>query len=221
MIKNGDTLPYQLKMEINNGDTTYLGACLSFEKVNGKIVNQKDDRCLPQGHWITTDSTGNYWEGDYKDGHTIGLWQQYNKSGKLLVEEEHVLVFNESNIVKKIDYSSGQAVTIFNKRFLSFYLKNLYLIMIVFFVSFFSRVFINSRIYNRENDTKYSPIYFFAPGFVTQNYRHSLICTFTFWFSKYKPENRKLVLISNTLSATALGIFFGIIIGLATTGNLN
>jgi hypothetical protein len=220
MVKNGDTLPYQVKMEINNGDTTYLGASITFEKVNGRIINRTDENCVRQGHWKNTDSSGTYWEGDCKDGKAIGLWKQYSKSGKLLKEQETVSVAGDTYTVKEIDYSSGHPVIVVNKPFLAFYLKNLYLIMIVFFVAFFSRVFINSIIYNRENNTNHSPIYFFAPGYVTQNYGHSIICTFTFWFSKYKPENRKLVLISNTLSVIALGIFFGIIIAFTITGEI-
>jgi hypothetical protein len=66
MIKDNDTLPYQETMEVReNGDTVYLGACRTFEKVNGHIINQSDDQCLRQGLWTITDSLGNYWTGNY------------------------------------------------------------------------------------------------------------------------------------------------------------
>ena len=222
MIKDNDTLPYKLEMEIRDGDTTYLGACWTFEKVNGQIINQSDDHCLRQGLWIITDSLGNYWTGNYHDNNEVGIWKKFDKSGKLLKETEEVSFGKDTYKVKEIDYTSGQPVTLIDKPFLSFYIKNLVAIIIIFFGTFFTRPFINSTIYNRENGTNLSPHYFGLP--FTKKYweyaSHSLMCVFTLWFFNYKPENRRLVLISNTLSAIALTIFFGIIIGLAVTGEI-
>jgi hypothetical protein len=220
MIKDNDTLPYKLEMEIRDGDTTYLGACRTFEKINGQIVNQSDDQCLRQGLWTITDSLGNYWTGNYHDNNEVGIWKRFDKSGKLLTETEEVSFGKNTYKVKEIDYTSGQPVTLIDKPFLSFYIKNLVAIMVIFFVTFFGRVFINSSIYNIENGTDLSPIYFHFGPLVTKNFGHSLLCTFTFWFSNYKPENRRLVIISNTMSVIALTIFFGIIIGLAVTGEI-
>lgn len=221
MIKDNDTLPYQETMEVReNGDTVYLGACWTFEKVNGQIVNQSDDQCSRQGLWTITDSFGNYSTGDYHNNHREGIWKQFDKSGKLLKETEHVSFDKETYKVKEIDYTSGQPVTLIDKPFLSFYIKNLVAIMVIFFLTFFGRVFINSSIYNVENGTDFSPIFFHFGPLVTKNFGHSLLCTFTFWFSNYKPENRRLVIISNTMSVIALTIFFGIIIGLAVTGEI-
>ncbi|MBK9049302.1 MAG: hypothetical protein IPL74_22380 [Bacteroidetes bacterium] len=221
MIKDIDTLPYQETMEVReNGDTVYLGACWTFDKVNGQIVNQTDDRCLRQGLWIITDNLGNYWTGTYHNSDEIGIWKRFDKSGKILKESEKVSFGRDTYKVKEIDYTTGQPVTLIDKPFLSFYIKNLVAIMVILFVTFFGRVFINSNIYNSENGTDFSPIYFDFGPLVTKNFGHSLLCVFTFWFSNYKPENRRLVLISNTLSAIALTIFFGIIIGLAVTGEI-
>ena len=220
MVKNNDTLPYKIEMEVRDGDTTYLGACWTFEKINGQVVNQTNDQCLQQGHWIITDSLGNYWTGDYKDGKSIGLWKHFDKAGRLLREKETVSVDRDTYTIKEIDYSSGQAVSIIDKPFLAFYLKNLIAIAIILFISFFSRIFINSRIYNIENGTNFSPVYFHLGPLVTSNFGHSLLCTFSFWFSNYKPENRQLVLITNTLSVIVLGLFFGAIIGLAIEGDI-
>ena len=220
MIKDNDTLPYKLEMEIRDGDTAYLGACRTFEKINGQIVNQSDDHCLRQGLWTITDSLGNYWTGNYHDNNEVGIWRQFDKSGKLLKETEEVSFGKDTYTIKEIDYTSGQPVTIIDKPFLAFYIKNLVAIMIIFFMTFFGRVFINSSIYNSENGTDFSPIFFHFGPLVTENFEHSLLCTFTFWFSNYKPENRRLVIISNTMSAIALTIFFGIIIGLAVTGEI-
>lgn len=221
MVKGNDTLPYQETMEVReNGDTVYLGACQTFEKINGQIVNQSDGNCLRQGLWTITDSLGNYWAGNYHDNNQVGIWQQFDKSGKLIKETEEVSFGKDTYKVKEIDYSSGQPVTIIDKPFLAFYIKNLVAIVIIFFVTFFGRIFINSSIYNVENGTDFSPIYFNFGQLVSKNFGHSLLCTFTFWFSNYKPENRRHVLISNTMSIIALTIFFGIIIGLAVTGEI-
>ncbi len=232
MIKNGDTLPYQEKMVIQTdtvyfgdqtyypGDTLYEGACRTFEKTNGQIVNQSDEHCLRQGLWTITDSLGNYWTGIYHDNNEVGIWKRFDKSGKLLKETEEVSISKDTYKVKEIDYTSGQPVTFIDKPFLAFYIKNLIAIMIIFFVTLFGRVFINSSIYNIENGTDFSPIYFHFGPLIAKNFGHSLLCTFTFWFSDYKPENRRLVIISNTMSAIALTIFFGIIIGLAVTGEI-
>ncbi|MBL7915538.1 MAG: hypothetical protein JNL49_10885 [Bacteroidia bacterium] len=221
MIKDDDTLLYQETMEVReNGDTVYLGACWTFDKVNGQIVNQTDDRCLRQGLWIITDSLGNYWTGTYHNSEEIGIWKRFDKSGKILKESEKVSIGRDTYKVKEIDYTSGQPLTLIDKPFLSFYIKNLVAIMVILFVTFFGRVFINSKIYNSENRTDFSPIYFHFGPLVTKNFGHSLLCIFTFWFSNYKPENKRLVLISNTLSAIALTIFFGIIIGFALTGEI-
>jgi hypothetical protein len=221
MIKDNDTLPYKEEIQIIDGDTSYLGACWTFEKVNGQIINQSDDHCLRQGIWVLTDSVGNYSTGDYKDGNEKGIWKKFNKYGKLLKETEEVSLGDSSYKVKEIDYSSGHAVTVVDRAFLAFYIKNFFIIITIIFGSFFSRIFINSEIYNVENGTNYSPIAFILPGYASKNFTHSLLCTFTLWFFKYKPKNKKLVLISNILSLIAFGTFIGLLIGLGINGELH
>ncbi len=180
MVKDNDTLPYKETMEIHKdtlrfgsnvfypGDTSYSAPCATFEKINGQIINVTDDRCLRQGLWIINDSIGNYWEGRYHNNNQTGLWGQYGKNGRILKEIENVSFANETYLVKDIDYSSGVPVVKINKPFLSFYIKNLVMIFILLMVSFWSRVFINSSIWNDENNTDFSPIYFFFPGFVSK-----------------------------------------------------
>lgn len=222
MINDYDTLPFKSEMEIRDGDTVYLEACWTFEKINGQIFNQKDVQCLRQGLWTIPDSLGNYWTGIYHNSREVGVWKRFDKSGKLLTETEEVSFGKDTYKVKEIDYTSGQPITLIDKPFLSFYIKNLVAIMVIIFGAFFTRPFINSTIYNRENGTNLSPLYFGLP--FTKTYwdyaSHSLMCVFTLWFFNYKPENRRLVLISNTLSAIGLIIFFGIIIGLTVTGEI-
>ena len=158
--------------------------------------------------------------GQYKNNERVGDWSYYDRYGKLLRVSEDISFGKDNYTIKEIDYSNGQPVLTVDRKFLAFYLKNFFFIIAIIFSSFFGRVFINSRIYNIENGTNYSPIYFYFPGFVSKNWWHSMLCTFTLWFVNYKPENRQLVIISNTLSLVALGTFFGILIGLAINGEL-
>lgn len=213
MISGEDSLPYQETPEVlENGDTVYHAPCQTFEKINGQIVNQTDGLCLRQGRWIITDTAGNFQTGEYLDNHREGLWRQFNKKGKLLKESEEVSFGKEVYKVKEVDYSSGKPIIVIDKPLLAFYIRNLLTIMIVFFLLFFSRVLINSRIYNIENGTDFLPVYIHFGPLMTKNFRHSLFCTFTFWFFNYKPENKKLILLSNLLSVTALLIFFSLIL---------
>lgn len=219
MVIQKDT-SYWGKKTYYPGDTLYEGTCWTFEKRNGQIVNQTDSLCLSQGLWIITDSLGNYWQGVYQDGQEAGIWRRFDKSGRLLKEREDVQLIKQTYTVKEIDYSGSHPQIIIDNPFLAFYIKNFSIIMATMFLAFFGRVFINSRIYNIENGTDYSPVYFSFPGYVSENFYHSLICTFTIWFFRYKPENKRLVLISNILSAIAIGTFLAIVVGLAISGNL-
>jgi hypothetical protein len=159
--------------------------------------------------------------GQYKNNERVGDWNFYNITGKLIKVTEDISFGSDNYTIKEIDYSSGQPVLKVDRKFLAFYLKNFNIIILIIFGSFFGRVFINSSIYNLENVTNYSPIYFYFPGFVSKNWWHSMLCTFTLWFVNYKPENRRLVIISNALSLIALGTFFGLLIGLAINGELH
>jgi len=221
MIKEGDTLPFKLEVDISNGDTLYLGECYTFEKKGNQIINQTDDFCKRQGKWIITDDNGSYWKGVYINNDKSGIWKEYDKNDNLLTETKKVTIGRDVYLVKKITYKDGVATVIVDKKFLAFYLDNLFLIVWILGISFFGRVFINSRIYNVENGTEYSPIRIIAPGYIAENTGHSMLCMFSFWFSNYKPENRVLVIISNTMSVIALGLFLGTLLGFAITGNLS
>jgi len=182
--------------------------------------------------------------GHYKNNEIVGVWKYYNKSGNLIEKSYPMLLwrrtdyFNEKGEltkqidiissffegeerVREVEFVDGKEITIYNKTlFAKLYLRFTVTYMILFFFFFFSRIFINSNIYNIENGTNLSPLYFFIGPFVSKNFEHSIICTFTFWFFSYKPENRKLVIISNTFSIIALVLFFGAIIGLIISGEI-
>jgi hypothetical protein len=231
MVKGNDTLPYKDSMEIIKdtehfsrtfypGDTLYHEPSSSFEKVNGQIINIVRNGCEYEGLWIIKDSSGGYRKGNYHTGRITGIWQRFDKNGKLLEETEEYPDGKNQVVVKEVDYSSGKPVVVINKPFMRFFLNNMYVIFVIFILALFSRVFINSKIYNVEDGTDYSPIYFYFPGFLSDNFGHSVQCMFSFWFSNYKPENRRRAIISNVLSVIALGIFFGLIIAFTIEGDM-
>ncbi len=182
-------------------------------------------------------------EGFYDNNEEAKEWKYYNIDREIIEKSYQMLLWrrsdyydNRNHIIKQIDriktfdgtikvrevlFEGGKEVVIYNKTlFAKIYYRFMIEYMIVFFFFMFSRVFINSRIYNRENRTELSPIYFFIGPFVSKNFGHSMMCTFTFWFSKYKPENKRLVYISNTISLITLILFFGAIIGLSISGEI-
>ncbi|MBK8363704.1 MAG: hypothetical protein IPL24_08430 [Bacteroidetes bacterium] len=192
MIKDNDTLPYHGEtMEFReNGDTFYSAPCRTFEMIRGKIINQTDEQCLRQGAWTITDSSGNYRTGNYKDNKEACIWKQFDKNGKILRLTENVSFGHDTYRVKEIDYTSGQPLTITNKPFLSFYIKNLVAIMVILFTAFFSRIFINNTIYNRENGTSHSPFYIglpFTKKYWEKSQAQSKMCIYILVFI-YKPE---------------------------------
>ncbi len=181
-----------------------LGQLESVQRPDGTVwKNNKDARGLLQTGWTRYD---------------------YDKNGVLVREIEFASIVQDTYTLSEIQYAAGQPVTVFVKPwFTRAYLKCLYWFILVLFTTFFSRVFINSGIYNRQNGTSMSPVYAFAGPFATNNFWHSLACTFTFWWrtDKLKDENRRAAIISNVLSVTVLVLFFGSLIGLALSGELH
>jgi hypothetical protein len=148
-------------------------------------------------------------------------WNYYNNENLIVKQIDRIKTIDGTIKVREVLFKDGKEDVIYNKTlFAKIYYRftKEYMALIFFFM--FSRVFMNSKIYNRENETDLSPIYFFIGPFVSKNRRHSMLCTFTFWFSKYKPENKKLVYLSNTFSMITLVLFFGAIIGLAISGEI-
>ncbi|MEO8588803.1 MAG: hypothetical protein ABI432_05495 [Flavobacteriales bacterium] len=153
-------------------------------------------------------------------------WKRYDydSTGVLLRESEFASIVKDTYLLREVEYVNGQPVVVFSKTwFARAYLRGLYWFMLVFFATFFSRVFVNSGIYNRENNTDMSPVYAHIGPLVTNNFGHSLASTFTFWWKTeaLKLENQRAAVISNFLSVTALVLFFGSLIGLALSGELH
>lgn len=209
MIKEKDSLPYEAEITIQKdtfyglqktyypGDTMFSYPCESFEKINGRVINYVDINCHRQGLWTIYDTIGNYCTGKYLNNEKVGLWKYYNKNKKLIKEIEDVYLDDNAYRVIENDYSNGRKNIVIYKPLLSFWIKNDIFILIVMFGCFFFRVFINSIIYNNENDI--------SPVTITND--RILLYLFTLWFFKFKPENKTFVIISNSLSFIAITLF--------------
>jgi hypothetical protein len=243
MIRDKDTSLYKDSMVIthdttHNGsatfvktDTTYEGACRTFEKISGRIVNQTDDRCYAQGTWVEKDSTGNYTTGNYLDNIKRGIWKSFyfNKDKKLIRETESVYLGDKLYVVKEVYYVNGVGVVVTSRPILKFFIllnqpvlaleSNCFGILVfVLVISALARILINNSIYNLENETNFSAVgnRFKIKLFEEGELEHKLLCVFTLWFFKYKPENKSSVFISNLLGC----IFFGALLLLIIEGML-
>lgn len=172
------------------------------------------------GTWVYYNKSG----GVIQKSYPMFLWDRsdyYNTQGDLIRQVDKISTPDKLETVREVEYVNGKEHIIYNKTlFTKIYLNFIIPYMVVVFFFMFSRIFINSWIYNREEGTDLSPIYIKFGPLTSGNYNHSLRCAFTFWFSNYKPENKKLVRISNAFSVIALTLFFGVIIGLAVSGEL-
>jgi hypothetical protein len=239
MIHGNDTLPYKDSMVVTidtlreNGtivykaDTTLQGTCRTFEKINGQIVNQTDDNCRTQGLWIITDSIGNYSTGFISNNRNIGIWKHfYFDKGKHLIKETESVYFGDSEyIVKETKHQNKASIVTIDKpvmRFISkvngvmlvIYCSFFPFLLIILIITLFIRIFINNEIYNIENGTDFP---FFGNRFKIELSRpgetkHNFLKAFTFWFFRYKPENRRAVLLSNSLSVIFLLAFTIVVI---------
>lgn len=212
-----DTVEYNSTFTIDKetGDTSFVNDCEHFEKVNGEIINRIDKDGVKQGNWVICDSVTGCEKGRFKNGKRKGIWQKMNKNGTLLKEWEEVTFNKIPIVVKEIDYSSGKGITVIDKPFLSFFLKKLILILIIILAIVMGRVYLNSKIYNIEDDTDYVPFFLYSQkGHLKHNLKHSLRCAFSWWFFRYKKENKTAVYISNFLSVIFWGIIITIVIGL-------
>lgn len=170
---------------------------------------------------------GTTWKND-KDARgffqTGWVLYEYDLNGTLTRETEFASILKDTYKLREFEFRSGQPVEVFSKPwFTRAYLKYLYWFVLVLFTAFFSRIFINSRIYNEERGTDASPMYAFIGPLVTNNFGHSIACAFKFWWNtgRLKEENKQAAVISNVLSITALVLFFGTLIGLGLSGELH
>ena len=98
--------------------------------------------------------------------------------------------------------------------FVELYEQYSFIGVILFVLSFLGRIIVNSKIYNSENGTNFDPISVRIGTFATENYEHAFQCFFTFWILNYNPADRKLVILSNSISAFSALILTVLIVGI-------
>lgn len=196
-------------------DTSYEYPCHVFEIVNGKAINKTDSSCVMQGLWVFPVTGGDYITSVYVNGDDFGKSKEYDRNGKLLKEIEEVRLGRTSYIVHEIDYFKGYPVTVVNVPLFGFYIDNFFVLVPILVVLFIVRVLINFRTYNIENNTSFASfgnrfkVKLHEPG----ELRHRLLSWFTLWFFRYKPENKILVIVTNTLTVFLIASFLILGIG--------
>ncbi len=170
--------------------------------------------------------SGEIWVNDKPSrGFLVNGWTRYDhdSAGNLLRKIEFATMGRDTYTLRKTELVDGQEEVVYTKTWIArmFYAYTSWF-MVILFAAFFSRVFVNSAIINRENGTNRSPIYWHIGPLVSKNYGHSLSSTFTFWWTvdRLKPGNRRAARIANALSVIALSLFFGSIIAMAEAGEL-
>jgi hypothetical protein len=171
-------------------------------------------------------SNGEIWVNDKAScGFLVNGWTRYDfdSNGRPLRRIEFATMGRDTYTLRRTELADGREQVVYTKTWIArmFYAYTSWF-MVILFVAFFSRVFVNSAIINRENGTRMSPIYAHIGPVVTKNYGHSLSSTFTFWWAvdRLKPENRCAARLANALSVIALALFFGSIIAMAAAGEL-
>ena len=169
---------------------------------------------------------GEIWVNDKPSrGFLVNGWTRYDhdSAGNLLRRTEFATIGKDTYTLRRTELADGREQVVYTKTWIArmFYAYTSWF-MVILFVAFFSRVFVNSAIINRENGTRMSPIHGHIGPVVTKNYGHSLSSTFNFWWTvdRLKPGNRRAARIANALSVIALTLFFGSIIAMAAAGEL-
>ncbi|MCK5847137.1 MAG: hypothetical protein KAG84_06845 [Bacteroidales bacterium] len=152
------------------------------------------------------------------------LWRRsdyYDTNNTIVKQIDKINTIDGMVKVKEVLFNDESEQIIYNKTlFAKIFYRFTVEYMVFFFILMFIRIILTSIIYNRENNTSLSPIYFFVGPYITKNYDHSILSVFTFWFSNYKDKNKKMVYFTNTLSIITLTLFFGVIIGLMISGEI-
>ena len=152
------------------------------------------------------------------------LWRRsdyYDTNNTIVKQIDKINTIDGMVKVKEVLFNDENEQIIYNKTlFAKIFYRFTVEYMVLFFILMFIRIILTSIIYNRENNTSLSPIYFFVGPYITKNYDHSILSVFTFWFSNYKDKNKKMVYFTNTLSIITLTLFFGVIIGLMISGEI-
>jgi antitoxin component YwqK of YwqJK toxin-antitoxin module len=160
------------------------------------------------GEWITYSINGKIAEKTIyrEDGRTV---ENFDSLEKLISKTEYAYNgLGETRIVEDVEYENGKESYKTNDSELTrFFHKNAELIMIIFFLSFFLRVPINHIIYNRQENKENVLFWFPGRGNYFESLFHGLRCMWTFWWFKFRPENKGLVTSNLILSIISILIF--------------
>ncbi len=165
--------------------------------------------------------------GEYRNNEQRGSWRYFDRKGRLTEYSFDMPIWRRTNyfdtmgnIVKEVDYTTciketikvrdveyinGQKKVIMNKMYIdTFIMHFMAYYMVVLFFFFFSRIPINYIFYTREG-TKFPEYFMLSPK--------TFVSLFSFWFTNYKPENKRLAKLNNTFFfLIAMGLFFGLIL---------
>lgn len=168
------------------------------------------------GRWLTFDIQGRTTEINTY-GQDQRIIEKYDSMGKLTDKTEYAFSRSgKSKIVEDITYINRTAVfKIHHSKLERFIHKNTEIISALLMFSFFVRLPLNHLIYNSEYNTDY-PLFWF-PGHkdASESMLHGMLCLLTFWWFKYQPKNRVLVVIS-----VAFSMIFLLICALMTIASL-
>ena len=163
-------------------------------------------------NWRYFDRNGRLTEHSFH----MPIWTRtdyYDTSGKITEEVDYTTCINDRIKVRDMQYVNGQKKVIVNKMFIdTFILHFMAYYTVILFFFFFSRVLINIIFYTREG-TKFK-VYF------GMFYTILLASLFSFWFTKYKPENRWLAKLNNSFFLISMGMFFGMFILMIINGDI-
>jgi len=136
-----------------------------------------------------------------------GIKQTF-RSGKLYTEEKIVFVEHDSYVYYSASFDKNGIKTInIDAPIFGFAMKHVWIIFIILMVLFWGRVLVSSYFINCEEDTDNSPIFIKPSTDKKNNSYHSLRATYSFWFSKSKPENEFTRKLNNRLTIIFVILF--------------
>ena len=204
MIVMGDTMPYKPQLRIENSDTFLLEPCITFEKINGSIINQHNKNCIPTGYWEKVNKDSSISKGNYINGHKDGIWVRYSKHGELICKTKYKYLIDESIILWDYEYQNSKVIKSFQQKWITlFVIDNFYYIITLWILLFVVRILLNSYL---SNITIRSFLPFEKNQDTAVGNTFLIIFRF-FWKIESKKEKYIAAIISNIMSTLFIAIF--------------
>jgi hypothetical protein len=212
-------------------DLNYKERVKTVYKVDGLCTEYYDDTAhtiAAIGDYVNNEKGENWKYYDrkgrlYQLSYHMPLWIRNDfydtTTGKVIREMDIVKSDGKTVVERDVQYVNGKEYVESNDTFIS---KLLQRYLVGFFITLgilcVLRTWINSIIYSREEEGLTSGFdYLFkmynqwdntsTDSLFFSYMPNGIKAFFTFWFSHYKPENRKLVLVANTLSIILILLF--------------